>query len=266
MTVASLILRAPGTNCDRETRLALEAAGAKVERLHVNQLLARPALLDDVGLLVLPGGFTFGDDVASGAVFAHALAERLEPELDAFVASGRLVLGVCNGFQILVRLGLLPGGGARAAMAENLSGRFVDRWVWLRAGTRPGPWLEPGRTYLMPVAHAEGRFEWFPAVAGAPVPEAQIALRYIDPSAREPGARAAYPHNPNGAFGDIAALTNPEGNVLGLMPHPERFRAPVHHPSWTRHRRPDGTPPREEDLPVPLGLDLYRRAVAHLAR
>ncbi len=264
MTPRSIVLRAPGTNCDGETVCALDAAGSQVELLHVNRLIANPSLLDRARLLVLPGGFTFGDDVASGAVLAWTLAARLKPALDAFVESGRLLLGVCNGFQILVRLGLLPGGAARAALAENLSGRFVDRWVRLRSGARPGPWLEPDREYLMPVAHGEGRFEWFPDAEGASVPDEQIALRYIAPDAPDRAAPAAYPHNPNGSRFDIAGITNPGGNVLGLMPHPERFVRPEHHPSWTRYRLPDGSPPSEAELPVPLGLDLYRHAVRSL--
>lgn len=256
MTFRAAIVRAAGTNCDGETEAALIAAGAEVDRIHVNRLADQPELLGRYQLLVLAGGFTFGDDVASGAVFAYTLQQRLQEPLHSFVRSGRRVLGVCNGFQVLVRLGLLPGNGERASLLPNLSGRFEDRWVRLRAGETPGPWFEPGAEYLIPVAHAEGRFEYLPRDPQAAFPESQIAIRYL--GATDP---AEYPDNPNGSHGDIAGVTNREGNVLGLMPHPERFIVPVHHPAWTRHRRADGSPPREQDLPVPLGLDMYRRAV-----
>lgn len=255
MTFRSIILRAAGTNCDGETEAALLAAGSEVDRVHVNSLAEDPSLLGRYQLLVLAGGFTFGDDVASGAVFAHTLEQRLREPLESFVASGRRVLGVCNGFQILVRMGLLPGSGGRASLLTNASGKFEDRWVRVRAGSSPGPWLEPGREYFMPVAHAEGRFEYF-SDSAEPFPESQVALRYM-------GANGSvdYPANPNGSHSDIAGITNEAGNVLGLMPHPERFYLPQHHPHWMRYRQSDGSPPAESDLPVPLGLDLYRRAV-----
>ncbi|MFQ5653578.1 MAG: phosphoribosylformylglycinamidine synthase I [Planctomycetota bacterium] len=265
MNARALVLRAAGTNCDEETAHALTLAGARAELLHVNRLVAEPQLLDRFQLLALPGGFTFGDDVASGAVLAHILEERLEEAIARFVERGRLVIGICNGFQILVRIGILPGSRGRGALLKNLSARFEDRWVRLRAGPAPGPWLEPGREYHLPVAHAEGRFEWFPDEPGEALPEVQVALRYRATGDGENATGAVpYPANPNGSHEDIAGITNPRGNVLGLMPHPERFLSPLHHPSWSRYRRPDGSAPRERDLPEPLGLDLLRRAVRSL--
>ncbi len=256
MTFRAVVLRAAGTNCDGETVAALEAAGARAERVHVNRLLGDASILDDIELLVFPGGFTFGDDISAAAVLAFTLKKQLLPQLNAFVDSGRLVLGICNGFQVLVRLGLLPGRSGHVGLLPNHSGRFENRWVRMRSGSTPGPWLEPDVDYFFPVAHAEGRLEWFPAESGAPFPEAQIALRYVGDE-----TPVRYPENPNGSFLDIAGITNSVGNVLGLMPHPERFIRPVHHPAWTRFRRPDGSPPRESDLPVPLGLALFRRVV-----
>ncbi len=256
MTFRAMILRAAGTNCDRETENALRLAGAEATRVHVNRLSVEPSLLDEIDLLVIPGGFTFGDDVASGAVLSYTLDRRLRESLDRFVASGRLVLGICNGFQVLVRLGYLPGDGGRGALCWNLSGRFEDRWVRLRAGQAQGPWFEPGREYFVPVAHAEGCFEWFPDQEGQPFPESQIAVTYIG----EGDGEAGYPANPNGSHLDIAGVTNAAGNVMGLMPHPERFVRPTHHPYWTRFRK-NGVPPTEADLPEPLGLDMFRRIV-----
>ncbi|MCI0651887.1 MAG: phosphoribosylformylglycinamidine synthase subunit PurQ [Planctomycetes bacterium] len=260
MKPEALVLRAAGTNCEGEAVHALGLAGFAPTLLHVNQLLAEPRALDRMQLIVFPGGFTFGDDVASGAVFAYTLERRLHDQLASYVESGRLVIGICNGFQILVRCGILPGGAGRAALVENLMGRFEDRWVRMRAGARPrGPWLRPRAEYMLPVAHAEGRFEWFPDTAGAPFPEEQVALAYIGD-----GAPASYPANPNGAFQDIAGITNPRGNVFGLMPHPERFVQPTHHPFWMRYRRAGGSPPAARDLPVPLGLEIFQNACASL--
>jgi len=257
----AVVLRAAGTNCDRETVAALRLAGAAASDLHVNALGDAPQLLDGVGLLVFPGGFTFGDDVASGAVLAHAIECRLKARLQDFLARGGLMLGICNGFQVLVRLGFLPGGGkGEGALLVNRSGRFEDRWVYLRAASEPSPWFEAGTIYRMPVAHAEGRFAWFPIVDGDPFPREQIAFCYCDGS----GGDCRYPEDPNGSHQQIAGVLSPDGNVLGMMPHPERFLRAEHHPSWMRMRRADGTIPREEDLPQPLGLDIFRRAVAHL--
>lgn len=262
MSFRAMILRAAGTNCDHEAEDALVRAGAQADRVHVNALCKQPALLDDYGLLLLPGGFTFGDDVASGAVLAYTLEQRLRDAIDRFVDSGRLVLGICNGFQVLVRMGFLPGGTGRAALLQNLSGRFEDRWVRLRVGQAPGPWFDPEKEYFVPVAHAEGRFEWFPENAGDTFPESQICLTYAGESGMDAGVESGYPANPNGSHRDIAGITNASGNVMGLMPHPERFLTPFHHPFWSRFRK-DGAVPTEADLPHPLGLDLFRRIVRH---
>ncbi len=255
----AVVLRSAGTNCDRETVRALELAGARVESIHVNRLAAEPERLAEAAMLAIPGGFTFGDDVASGAVLAHIIDRKLRAPLERFIADGKLVIGICNGFQILVRLGILPDGPGRAALLPNHSGRFEDRWVRLRSGPRPTPWFDAETEYFVPVAHAEGRFAWFPEGEDVPFPSDQVAFRYQgddDPP--------RYPANPNGSFEAIAGVTNPAGNVLGLMPHPERFLVPEHHPAWMRYRRADGSPPEESDLPVPLGLEIYRRAVASL--
>ena len=255
----ALVLRAAGTNCDEETVHALELAGASVQLMHVNALSESPEILEEVGLLAIPGGFTFGDDVASGAVLAHILEKRLSKELHAFVERGGLVVGICNGFQVLVRLGLLPGGEDRGALLWNNSARFEDRWVHLQAGDTDCPWFVPGERYFIPVAHAEGRFEWFPKEGAAPLEENRIAFHYTD----ENGNKADYPQDPNGSHRAIAGLISANGNVLGMMPHPERFVRPEHHPSWMRLRA-DGGVPSEEELPVPLGLSIFRRAVETL--
>ena len=239
----ALVLRAPGTNCDRETARALEMAGADVATLHLDALLGGSGHLDDFALLVLPGGFSFGDHLGAGALWAHRL-EALATPLDRFVSAGRPVLGICNGFQALLRLGLLAGG----SLAPNASGRFECRWTWLqRPANARSPLLAGIDRLPLPVANGEGRFVARDEATLADLQaRGQIALVYCD----EDGLPGDYPINPNGSHRDVAALTNVAGNVLGLMPHPERNVAPAQAPAG----RPGGA-----------GLTLFRNAV-RLAR
>lgn len=208
-------MRAPGTNCDRETVLALEKAGASVDLIHLEQVLQGAVALDDFGLVALPGGFSFGDHLGAGTLWAHRLEGLGEP-LHRFVEDGRPVLGICNGFQALMKLGLLAGG----ALAANASGHFECRWIWMeRPANARTPLLEGIERIAMPIAHGEGRFVANDAATLAHLQESgAVALVYRDAE----GNPGGYPSNPNGSEGDVAALVNPAGNVLGLMPHPER--------------------------------------------
>jgi phosphoribosylformylglycinamidine synthase len=249
----AVVLRSAGTNCERETVLALEAAGAAVELVHLHRWIAAPALLDGFALLVIPGGFSYGDDVAAGRVFGYELRRHLARELSAFVDRGGLVLGVCNGFQILVEAGLFGERGTQAhereiALSANASGRFECRWVTLRAEPCACRWLE-GLVFPAPVAHGEGRFVTRDRAALERLERrGQIALRYATPA----GAPTdAWPDCPNGSLEGIAGICDPTGRVLGLMPHPERNVTPWHHPLWTRlGERVEGE-----------GLAFYRRMV-----
>ncbi|MDF3016693.1 MAG: phosphoribosylformylglycinamidine synthase subunit [Thermomicrobiales bacterium] len=211
----ALVMRAPGTNCDRETVIALELAGAEVESVHLERLLAAERDLDDFGLVVLPGGFSFGDHLGAGALWAHRL-EAVRDDLDRFVESGRPVLGICNGFQALLRLGLLRGGG----LAPNASGHFECRWIWMRRPDNArSPLLDDVDRVAMPIGHGEGRFVANDAASLSGLAACgEIGLVYCDAD----GNPGGYPINPNGSDGAVAALTNATGNVLGLMPHPER--------------------------------------------
>src|SRR5690606_642268 len=224
----ALVLRAAGSNCDLETAHALERAGAEAARVHVNRLLERDPsrALEDVDLLAIPGGFTYGDDLGAGRILGGILARRLAESVRRLVARGGLVSGICDGFRVLVKAGLLPGG-APATLARNASGRFEARWIRLEVCTDRSPWLRAGTVLDLPVAHAEGRL----VLGGAldtPLPEAQRALRYLRPTDGAAGVSggagerpAPYPANPAGSEDDLAGLIDETGRILGLMPHPE---------------------------------------------
>jgi phosphoribosylformylglycinamidine synthase subunit PurQ / glutaminase len=248
-----LILRAPGANCDVETQFAFEHAGAKADRLHINRLRDQPSLLHNYQILVIPGGFTYGDDVAAGKILANQLSVFLGEQLRIFRDHEKLILGICNGFQALLKAGLImppDEEGPLATLAHNASGKFDDRWVHL--AVRPGkcPFLKDCERLYLPIAHGEGNFtcraDW---ILKGLEQSGQIVLRYVDAA----GKSGAYPVNPNGSQGDVAALCDASGRVLGLMPHPERHVLPTHHPHWTRQGLA-----AEGD-----GLKLFRNAVEY---
>ena len=250
----ALVLRAAGSNCDQETGHAFEVAGARTEYVHINRLLDKPDLLEGFQILAVPGGFTYGDDIAAGKILANQMVNHLCGPLKKFVDRGRLVLGICNGFQVLVKTGLLPGwdslGRQSVTLTNNDSNKFECRWVHLEsAPTRCVFFPRTGRITL-PVAHAEGKF----VAAGQSAlkrlaDNRQIVFRYVAPDGSPPG----YPHNPNGSQMDIAAITDTTGRVLGMMPHPERHVRPQQHPRWTRG----------EANPVGDGLALFADAVKY---
>jgi len=226
----ALILRAPGTNCDHETAHAFERAGGLARRVHVRALAERPAIADDCQILCIPGGFSYGDDIASGRIFALELKTRLGDALVKFRDKGGLVLGICNGFQVLLQTGLLladpTNGRPRAALAHNASGRFVARWVGLRALPGHCAFLQGIGDLELPVAHGEGRFVTRSAADLAALEASgQLVLRYA-------GTVHGEPANPNGSALDVAGACDETGRVLGLMPHPERFIEATQHPAW----------------------------------
>jgi phosphoribosylformylglycinamidine synthase len=238
-----LLLRAPGTNCERETAHAWEQAGARTRHMHINALIHQPRALDDAQILTVSGGFCYGDDVSAGKIMATEMRLFLTDALRRFVDAGRLILGVCNGFQVLVKTGLLPGpplGDNSVTLAFNTSGRYEDRWVHIKPATAHCRFIDGDVLLYMPVAHAEGRIVLRDdAVLSELSREDRIAFIYTD----ENGAPGRYPTNPNGSMGSIAGLTDGTGQVLGLMPHPERNAHLTNHPLWTslpRDRMPDG--------------------------
>jgi len=221
--VKVLILRSAGTNCDRETAHAFSLVGATPEFKHVNELLDDPALLAKYRVLALPGGFSYGDDISAGRVLATELRTKMLPELQAFIADGGMAIGICNGFQVLVKTGLLPGpaeNGQTVTLTHNNSHRYEDSWVELEVTTNRCAWTRPGETYFVPIAHAEGKLLASEATLDALEENGQVVFKYVG-------------RNPNGSHRDIAGICDTTGRVLGLMPHPERHLEPWHHPFWT---------------------------------
>jgi phosphoribosylformylglycinamidine synthase len=249
-----LILRAPGTNCDHETAHAFALAGAQTAALHVNALREQPTVLEEYQILCLPGGFSYGDDISAGRILANQIRHHLFDFLQAFKARGNLILGICNGFQILLKSGiLLPDHPAEpaATLAANRSGRYEDRWVHVVVRGERCAFLRGLNQLYLPVAHGEGQFlTRDEAMLTALEQHDQLCLRY----ATEQGNcdEVAYPLNPNGAQRNVAAVCDATGRVLGLMPHPERHVDPTHHPRWTRRT----TQPERGD-----GWQIFRNAV-----
>jgi phosphoribosylformylglycinamidine synthase subunit PurQ / glutaminase len=241
-----LILRAPGTNCDEEAAHAFVLAGGAAERWHVNRLLEEPRRLGDFQIVCVPGGFSYGDDIAAGRIFGNQIQHHLADTLQEFRASDKLILGICNGFQVLLKTNLLlqaDDGGPTATLTLNDSGRFEARWV--RLGVEPGNcvFLQGIRELELPVAHAEGKFVTRSAEIFTSFDTSkQFVLRYlpIGDSHNQRGVPKPksqvipYPANPNGAIGNVAGACDATGRVFGLMPHPERFVDATQHPRWTR--------------------------------
>ncbi|MGE3804785.1 MAG: phosphoribosylformylglycinamidine synthase I [Gemmataceae bacterium] len=248
-----LILRAPGANCDLETEFACRQAGGAPERLHINRLREDPSLFGRFQVLIVPGGFTYGDDVAAGKILANQLSHFLGDALRRFRDEGKLILGICNGFQALLKAGLiLPGDddGPLATLAHNDSGKFEDRWIHLQAAPGKCPFLKEYERLYLPVAHGEGKFlARAPWILQGLEQAGQVVLRYVN----EAGAAPEYPENPNGSQDCVAGVCDASGLVLGLMPHPERHILPTQHPRWTRN----GLAPEGD------GLRLFRNAVEY---
>jgi phosphoribosylformylglycinamidine synthase len=282
--VRAVVLRAAGINCDMETEYALQLAGAKAERVHINRLIENKSALDQYQIIVFPGGFSYGDDVAAGKILANQVVHHLYEPVQKFIEDGKLVFGICNGFQALVKAGILPGFEERIATEDtekskifagtestevkeknkaskitgqtvtityNDSGKFEDRWVYLSPQTDRCIFIEKGRQIYLPVAHGEGKVVTKNAnVLEKLKAEGYVAFNYVD----ENGKEGDYPVNPNGSVDSIAGLTDVTGRVLGLMPHPERFVRLTQHPHWPRlKKRQDGD-----------GMTIFNNAVRYI--
>ena len=240
----AIVLRTAGTNCDKETAHALRLAGAEPEIIHVNQLLSGKVSLEPFRLMVIPGGFSYGDDVAAGKILANELRFKLRGALDEFVSQGKRIIGICNGFQVLVKTGYLPGTPERAqtvTLASNDSGQFRCHWVRMRREKSACEWLNGTDAYWeLPIAHGEGKFVAQDEQTLADLEKnGQIIFRYKG-------------ENPNGSVNAIAGICSADGNVVGLMPHPERHVVGSQHPEWTRGSGKNKTP---------VGLQFFQAAV-----
>ena len=247
-TPKALILRTAGTNCDMESAYAANQAGFEADRIHVNRVASGEVDFEKYSFLFIPGGFSYGDDIAAGKIMALELNKRLGDALLRFEEQGKLVLGVCNGFQILIKTGLLPfhtqnPENMRATLTDNDSGKYEDRWVHLAA--EPDTICVFTKTIKplieLPVAHGEGKFIVKSEDDKKELENnGQIVLRYVSKT----GGIPTFPEDPNGSMGHIAGVCNSRGTIFGLMPHPERFLHRTNHPRWTRQNLPengDGT-------------------------
>ncbi|MDP3142944.1 MAG: phosphoribosylformylglycinamidine synthase I [Candidatus Omnitrophota bacterium] len=240
--VSAMVLRAAGTNCDLETAFAFKSTGAEVDLVHINQLVRRKINLRDYQILALPGGFSYGDDAGAGRILANELRFKLQKDLKRFIDDGKLIIGICNGFQILVKSGLLPGNvdfKQEATLTTNDSAKFEDRWVYLRKAKNNGKesrciWTKNIKEMVyFPVAHGEGKFvTGNKGILGKLKGNNQIVFQYCSAQ----GKLSAYPDNPNGSLESIAGICDITGRIFGLMPHPERHFLKEQHPQWTRFR------------------------------
>jgi len=239
------VLRTAGTNCDKETAYAFTRAGADAEFVHINQLVSGEEKLGDYQIFAIPGGFSYGDDIAAGKILANELKTKLSGDLEEFIRKGKLIIGICNGFQIMVKAGLLPGNAEmkqEVSLIINDSAKFEDRWVYLKSLCLSGRqeklkvksqrcvWTQdlPEIIYL-PVAHGEGKFITKDSATLERLKEnGQIVFQYCDKS----GKLSGYPDNPNGSTENIAGICDETGRVFGLMPHPERHAHHEQHPRW----------------------------------
>lgn len=254
--VKAIVLRAAGINCDMETCYALELAGATVQSLHINRIIENKDLLENFQIIVFPGGFSYGDDVAAGKILSNQIIHHLAESLKKFIDDSKLVLGICNGFQVLVKTGILPGNGTlgrqeSVTITYNNSGKFEDRWVYLAPQTKKCVFIEPERQIYLPIAHGEGKVVTKDKATLEELESAgHIAFRYVDKN----GQQGDYPINPNGSMNSIAGLTDTTGRVMGLMPHPERFIRHTQHPHWSRLENKDAAD----------GMTIFNNAVKYI--
>jgi len=239
-----IVLRTAGTNCDYETVYAFRLCGADVDLIHINQLLNKEVDIMNYQILAIPGGFSYGDDVSAGKILANEIKYKIIDSIWKFVSSRRLIIGICNGFQVLVKTGLLPGFDGidkeeYTTLTFNDSGRFQDEWVYLKKVSSRCIFTKDIKDVIyLPIAHAEGKFVTLNKnILNKLKSNDLIVFKYIN--------------NPNGSEESIAGICNPGGNILGMMPHPERFLTKYTHPRWTRE-----TLPLEGD-----GLIIFKNAV-----
>ncbi len=263
-----LILTGYGLNCDMETAHAFELAGARAHRVHINDLINESVSIHSFQIMVFGGGFSWGDDHGAGVIQAVRMKTHLGRQLLEFIDRGNLIIGICNGFQTLVNMGLLPGFDQNyqtrsVALIHNDCGNFRDQWVSLKINpSTPCIWTrgmtQPDRIQDLPLRHGEGKFYASAEIIDRLARDNQIVFQYAKPDGT--AAEGQFPYNPNGAMMDIAGICDPTGRILGLMPHPEAFHHFTHHPDWTRRQA-------NPTLPKPaLGIRLFENAVQYLSK
>jgi len=271
--IKALVLTGYGLNCDYETDFSLKSAGADSQRVHINELISGKKdgveiRLSDYQILIFGGGFSWADDHGAGVLMASKLKHHLGDEIEKFIQDGNLIIGICNGFQCLVNLGLLPGFGGQyrersVALTYNDSGNFIDTWVKLKVNPEASSVFTKGLSDLeFPVRHGEGKFYASDETINQLFENNQVVLQYADENGE--GADGIWPLNPNGSLRDIAGICDPTGRVFGLMPHPEAFNHFTNHPDWTRKKqalaRQGGGTLQEEGE----GINIFRNAVNYI--
>jgi len=254
MKPKTLILYGYGINCDNETQYGFELAGADTEKVHINELINKEKKLEDYQILALPGGFSFGDDISAGRVLANKFKYNLQKELDDFINKGKLIIGICNGFQAMVKLGVLPNLEGRSKKEDvtltfNDSGRFEDRWVYLKINQKSRCiWTKGIKNLYLPIRHGEGKFiSKNKEIREKLRKSGQVVLQY---SSEIGNPTSDYPFNPNGSEDNIAGICDTTGRIFGMMPHPEGFLFPQSHPRWTREKIKKGE-----------GIKIFKNAV-----
>ncbi len=256
-----LVLTGYGLNCDIETAHACEQAGARADRVHINDVISGAANLSDYQMIVFIGGFSWGDDHGAGVIQAVRMKKHAGDRIATFVEDGNLVLGICNGFQTIVNMGLLPGFDndyqTRAtALTYNDCGNFRDDWVHLAIDSESPCVFTRGMTHVeLPIRHGEGKLVAAEETLSRLKQNRQVVCRYA--SSDGSAANGRFPENPNGSMDDIAGICDPTGRIFGLMPHPEAYNHPTNHPDWSR---------RKEDLPPAAGLQIFKNAVDYMSR
>ncbi|MDY6838768.1 MAG: phosphoribosylformylglycinamidine synthase subunit PurQ [Thermodesulfobacteriota bacterium] len=269
--IRAVVLTGYGLNCDRETAYAFELAGAVAHRVHMNTLIAGEVLLSDYDILAFDGGFSWGDDHGAGVLEAVRFRSNMGEALHRFIEEGKLVIGICNGFQAIVNMGLLPGFDKdyhtrHVALTSNDCGNFRDDWVTL-VGNADSPCVfTKGIASLeIPVRHGEGKLYAPPEVIGRLTAQQQVVLQYATPQGEL--AKGRFPYNPNGSVEDIAGICDPTGRIFGLMPHPEAFTHWTNHPDWTRTKailKRKGHPMPSGPSEPTLGIKIFKNAVDYM--
>jgi phosphoribosylformylglycinamidine synthase subunit PurQ / glutaminase len=267
MTPKALILTGYGINCEEESAYVIKEAGGEAEVVHINDLIDGHKKLDNYQMMFFPGGFSYGDDTGSGNALANKIKNNLKEEILSFAQKDKLIIGICNGFQMLANLGLVPAldekyGERSVALMHNKTARYDCRWVHLKMTSEKCIWTKGIDCIHVPIAHGEGNFYAEPEVLERIKSQDQVAFKYVKPDGSE--ANNELPFNPNGALEDIAGICDESGRILGMMPHPERFNCFTNEDGWEKEK--EKLIREGKELPKKgAGLKLFKNAVQYFA-